>query len=68
MPRAIDVASYILNEQGRLSGHRLQRLLYYRQAWCLVTQDRPLFLGTFEPGNMDPWSMKSPAHIVVGGR
>lgn len=44
MSRTIDVASYILNEQGRLSVRRLQRLLYYCQAWCLVTQDRPLFL------------------------
>lgn len=44
MCRAIDVASYILNEQGRLSGYQLQKLLYYCQAWCLVTQDRPLFL------------------------
>ncbi len=43
MPRAVDVASYILNERGRLSGYQLQKLLYYCQAWCLVTQDRPLF-------------------------
>lgn len=43
MCRAIDVASYILNERGRLSGYQLQKLLYYCQAWCLVTQDRPLF-------------------------
>lgn len=43
MCRAIDVAAYILNERGRLSGYQLQKLLYYCQAWCLVTQDRPLF-------------------------
>ena len=43
MCRAIDVAAYILNEKGRLSGYQLQKLLYYCQAWCLVTQDRPLF-------------------------
>lgn len=43
MCRAIDVASYILNEKGRLSGYQLQKLLYYCRAWCLVTQDRPLF-------------------------
>lgn len=43
MCRAIDVAAYILNEKGRLTGYQLQKLLYYYQAWCLVTQDRPLF-------------------------
>lgn len=43
MCRAIDIASYILSEKGRLSGYQLQKLLYYSQAWCLVTQDRPLF-------------------------
>ena len=43
MCRAIDVAAYILNERGRLSGFQLQKLLFYCQAWCLVTQDRPLF-------------------------
>lgn len=43
MCRAVDVAAYILNEKGRLSGYQLQKLLYYCQAWCLVTQDRALF-------------------------
>ena len=43
MCRAVDVASYILQERGRTFGHQLQALLYYSQAWCLVTQDRPLF-------------------------
>ena len=43
MCKAIDVASYILQEKGRLTGHQLQKLLYYSQAWCLVTQGRSLF-------------------------
>lgn len=43
MCKAIDVASYILQEKGRLTGYQLQKLLYYSQAWCLVTQGRPLF-------------------------
>lgn len=43
MCKAIDVAAYILNERGRLSGYQLQKLLYYSQAWCLVTQGRRLF-------------------------
>lgn len=43
MCNASDVATYILQEKGRLSGYQLQKLLYYAQAWCLVVQDRPLF-------------------------
>ncbi len=43
MCRAIDAAAYILNEQGRLSCFQLQKLLYCSQAWCLATQNRPLF-------------------------
>lgn len=43
MCKAIDVASYILQEKGRLTGYQLQKLIYYSQAWCLVTQGRPLF-------------------------
>lgn len=43
MCKATDVASYILQEKGRLTTYQLQKLLYYSQAWCLVTQDRPLF-------------------------
>lgn len=43
MCKAVDVASYILQEKGRLTGYQLQKLLYYSQAWCLVTQGRPLF-------------------------
>jgi uncharacterized phage-associated protein len=41
--KAVDVASYILQEKGRLTGYQLQKLLYYSHAWCLVTQGRPLF-------------------------
>lgn len=43
MNKAIDVASYILQEKGCLTGYQLQKLLYYCQAWSLVTQDAPLF-------------------------
>lgn len=34
----------VFKRKYSLSGHQLQFLLYYCQAWCLVTQDRPLFL------------------------
>ena len=43
MPRAVDVATYILDREGELSAMKLQKLVYYSQAWSLVWEDRPLF-------------------------
>ncbi|HEU0015573.1 MAG TPA: type II toxin-antitoxin system antitoxin SocA domain-containing protein [Longimicrobium sp.] len=43
MVSAHDVAAYILREQGPLSAMKLQKLVYYAQAWSLVWDDRPLF-------------------------
>lgn len=48
MARAIDVAEYILEQQGPMPTMKLHKLLYYCQAWCLVTQDRPLFDEDFQ--------------------
>jgi uncharacterized phage-associated protein len=38
-----DVAAYILRNQGPMSAMKLQKLVYYCQAWSLVWEDRPLF-------------------------
>jgi len=38
-----DVAKYLLNTHGSMSAMRLQKLLYYSQAWSLVWEERPLF-------------------------
>jgi len=38
-----DVAAYILKKHGRMSAMKLQKLVYYCQAWSLVWDDRPLF-------------------------
>jgi len=43
MPSAPDVAAYILGRQGPMSAMKLQKLVYYAQAWSLVWEDRPLF-------------------------
>lgn len=40
---AIDVAKYILKKQGAMSAMKLQKLVYYSQAWSLVWDERPLF-------------------------
>ena len=34
-----DVANYILNKQGSMSAMKLQKLVYYSQAWSLVWDD-----------------------------
>lgn len=43
-----DVAAYILKKQGPLSAMKLQKLMYYSQAWSLVWLDRPLFRARIE--------------------
>lgn len=48
MAEVIDVAEYILSKCGPMPTMKLHKLLYYCQAWCLVTQDRPLFDDDFE--------------------
>ncbi|GBE40964.1 hypothetical protein BMS3Bbin09_00852 [bacterium BMS3Bbin09] len=40
---AHDVARYILNKQGKMTAMKLQKLLYYCQAWSLVWDDAPIF-------------------------
>lgn len=40
---ASDVARYLLEKRGTLTGYQLQKLLYYCQAWMLAVEGRPLF-------------------------
>ncbi|WP_429820290.1 Panacea domain-containing protein [Ensifer sp. B1-9] len=40
---ANDVAKYILRIKGPMSAMKLQKLVYYCQAWSLVWDDRPMF-------------------------
>lgn len=48
MPTAIDVAAYILDRHGPMSTMKLQKLVYYSQAWSLVWDDEPVFSETIE--------------------
>lgn len=43
MATADDVAAYILARQGPMSAWKLQKLVYYAQAWSLVWDERTLF-------------------------
>lgn len=45
---AFDVARYILEKKGPMSAMKLQKLVYYSQAWSLVWDDEPLFGNRIE--------------------
>jgi uncharacterized phage-associated protein len=40
---AHDVAAYILSKRSPITAMKLQKLVYYAQAWSLVWDDAPLF-------------------------
>jgi uncharacterized phage-associated protein len=46
-----DVAQYILEEKGELDTWKLQKLVYYSQAWHLVWEGAPLF-----PQHIEAWA------------
>ena len=48
MPSALDVAAYILQRCGEMPAIKLQKLVYYSQAWSLVWDDAPLFEDRIE--------------------
>ena len=48
MTKAVDVAAYILNKQGPMTAMKLQKLVYYSQAWSLVWDEKPLFRARIE--------------------
>ncbi|MFK4770132.1 Panacea domain-containing protein [Rhizobium sp. ZW T2_16] len=43
-----DVAEYILRSCGEMTAMKLQKLVYYSQAWSLVWDERPLFNDRIE--------------------
>lgn len=43
MANVYDVAAYILNRRGSMTTWKLQKLVYYSQAWSLVWDEAPLF-------------------------
>lgn len=48
MNSAHDVAKYIIKKLGRVSAMKLQKLVYYSQAWSLVWDERVLFRQRIE--------------------
>ena len=51
MANVHDVAAYILSRLGRMSTMKLQKLVYYSQAWSLVWDEEPLF-----PERIEAWA------------
>lgn len=43
MSSVLDVAKYILEQTGEMTSMKLQKLVYYSQAWSLVWDESPLF-------------------------
>nr|WP_321461070.1 type II toxin-antitoxin system antitoxin SocA domain-containing protein [uncultured Cohaesibacter sp.] len=48
MAHVMDVAAYILSKMGPMTAMKLQKLVYYSQAWALVWDEEPLFDADFE--------------------
>jgi len=43
MSSCFDVAKYILEKKKQMTAMKLQKLVYYSQAWSLVWDEKPLF-------------------------
>lgn len=48
MANVFDVAEYVLQARGPMSAWKLQKLVYYSQAWHTVWDDVPLFDARIE--------------------
>ncbi|MGK7944953.1 MAG: Panacea domain-containing protein [Microcystaceae cyanobacterium] len=48
MATSHDVATYILNQKSPITAIKLQKLVYYAQAWSLVWDEKPLFQERIE--------------------
>lgn len=49
-----DVAAYIINQTGAMTSMKLQKLIYYCQAWSLVWDETPLFKEPIEAWSNGP--------------
>jgi uncharacterized phage-associated protein len=70
MASVFDAASYIIKKNGTMSAMKLQKLVYYAQAWSLVWDDRPLFPEAIEAWANGPVCpalyKKHQGHFLVG--
>ena len=55
MVSVFDAAAYIVEKTGEMTTLKLQKLVYYAQAWSLVWDERPLFDEKIEADEVIPW-------------
>ena len=51
---SLDVAEFILQQKGPVSPLKLQKLVYYAQAWSLALDEEPIFEEPFEAWKNGP--------------
>lgn len=51
MAKVHDVAAYIISRFKEIDAMKLQKLLYYAQAWALIWDEKPLF-----PAKIEAWA------------
>lgn len=49
-----DIATYILKKSGSMTAMKMQKLVYYCQAWSLVWDEKPLFTAKIEAWSNGP--------------
>jgi uncharacterized phage-associated protein len=54
MAKVFDVADYILNSFGEMTAMKLQKIVYYCQAWHLAWTEQPLFEEKIEAWRNGP--------------
>jgi uncharacterized phage-associated protein len=54
MVSVFDVAAFILHEKGSITAMKLQKLVYYCQAWSLIWDEQPLFEESIEAWTNGP--------------
>ena len=62
---ALDVAAYILERRPPVTHMKLQKLLYYCQAWSIVWDQEPLFSDRIEAWSNGP-VVPSVYHVLKG--
>lgn len=77
MASVFDVVAFILEKRGPMTAMKLQKLVYYSQAWSLVWDEQPLFPERIEAWANGPvcpelydahrgWFTVSPGEIKTG--
>lgn len=68
---AVDVADAVLDRLGPIDSYKLQKILYYAQAWHLAWYNQPLFSEEIEAWRDGPvvrqvWTKTTGLHTVRG--